>query len=470
MDLDPLLISRILFGITAAFHILWPMLSIGISLFLFFIELAYVRTGKIVYYHQLRFWTKIFLLTFVLGVASGIPLEFEFGTNWASFSKSAGDFFCNVLGFEATMAFALEAAFLGIFVFGWKKVPPKIHLLANFMVFVGATLSLFWIMSANSWMQTPAGIVMENGKVVVTSYFEAVFNPFTWVSSLHMWVACIESTIFFMASICAYHILRKERTSQSAEFFLSTFKMLLVIALIIAPLQLLAGDASARAVSEHQPIKAAAMELHWTTNPAGTGAPLAIIALPDKNAERNSFEISVPFMLSFLTDHSFNSTVPGLSDFKKEDRPKQLTAIFYSFRIMVAIGVLMFLLIIWALIVWKKGGLDILSVDKNQFFWKVFLYSWPLGFIATELGWMVREMGRQPWVLYNIMRTKDAVSPNLDGMTALVLLISITLIYVVMMICFVFFTIRLVKQGPDFSELPPVFKKKSDVLKSGVLK
>lgn len=442
-----------LFGLTNVFHILWPVISIGTSLYLVLMEIAYVKTGDVRYYHQMRFWIKIFLLSFGLGVASGIPLQFEFGTNWAAFSKSAGDFFGNILGFEATMAFALEAAFLGIFVFGWKRVSKSLHLFSNVMVFVGATLSAFWIMAANSWMQIPRGVVMKSGTIQVTNYIAALFNPDTLVSFAHMWVACVESTAFLMAGICAWHLLRKQTSEQRAAFFLTSFKWLLVIMLVMTPLQVVLGDASARTVSRYQPAKAAAMELHWQTNPPGTGAPWALVAWPGNGS--NAFQIEVPYMLSVLTNHTLVSQVQGLDTIPVQDRPPSV-AIFYSFRIMVAIGMLMVALMLWGLIRWRRGGLEVATYRRDRAFWRIFWWSLPLGFIATELGWMVREIGRQPWIVTGFIRTADGVSPHLSGTTALVLLISFATIYIVLLALFIRFTSRIVRAGPKLTEKPPI--------------
>ncbi|MEK7602398.1 MAG: cytochrome ubiquinol oxidase subunit I [Patescibacteria group bacterium] len=456
--MDVLTVSRIQFGSTAAFHILWPLMSIGLSLFMVVMEAMWLKTKDIKYFHQLKFWTKIFILTFAIGTASGIPLEFEFGTNWAKFSSAAGDFFGNILGFESTVAFALEAAFLGIFVFGWEKVSARVHFFANLMIFVGATLSAFWIMAANSWMQVPIGVTVENGKLIVTDYLVAIFNPDTMVSFLHMWVACIESTLFMMMGICALVLLSRKASHEVKDFFIQTFKYCLIIAIVVTPLQIGLGDLSGTTIAKYQPAKLAATELHWETNAPGTGADWALVAWPNATNDGNSFEIKIPKVLSVLTTHSLTGRVPGLNEFHPDDRPSLINDIivFYSFRIMVAIGFILFLLMILGCWYWKKGLLTIERTAHDRLFWWLFVLGTPLGFIATEAGWMVREIGRQPWVVYHLLRTKNGLSSGLDANTVIATTGIFAIIYLAFSILFVYFVWKIVAKGPDFNARPPV--------------
>lgn len=451
--MDPLTLSRIQFGNTAAFHILWPLLSIGLSLFMFILEAMWLKTKDPRYYHQTRFWAKIFILTFGIGTASGLPLSFEFGTNWANFSNAAGDFFGNILGFESTVAFALEAAFLGVFAFGWNRVRPGMHLFANGMVCLGATLSAFWIMVANSWMQVPVGIVVENGKMIVTDYLVAIMNPESMISFLHMEVACIETTLFFIAGISAWAILRNDQPAPYREFFLHAFKFALAIAIVVTPLQIVLGDLSGKNVAINQPAKLAAFELHWNTNPRGEGAAWSILAWPNKEGTGNSFELAVPKVLSILTTRDPNGTVAGLNEFSPNDRPTVINDVvtFYSFRLMVLIGFAMTALMIWGVWYWRKKRLVLAEVSAHRMFWRFWIWSIPLGFIATEAGWMVREIGRQPWVVYHLLRTRDALSPNLNAASVATTTALFTLIYIAFGVLFIYFTYRIVKQGPDFS-------------------
>ncbi len=451
--MDVLTFSRLQFGDTAAFHILWPIMSIGLSLYMLVMEVAWLYTGNESYYRQLRFWTKIFILTFAMGTASGIPLQFEFGTNWAAFSAATGDFFGNILGFESTVAFALEAAFLGIFVFGWNKVGRGAHLFANAMIFVGATLSAFWIMAANSWMQIPVGVVVEGSKLIVSDYMAAIFNPGTIVSFLHMWVACIESTLFMMTGICAMVLLFGTRDTAQREFFLTAFKYCVALAIIIVPIQLGIGHVSGETVAKYQPAKLAATELHWDTNAPGTGAALNLFAWPAAEGGRNSFALAIPGGLSFITTVPQDGVVRGLNSFPAADRPTTLeaTIVFYSFRLMVGIGVVLLLLMFAGAWYWGKGRLTLAKIDKHRVFWWLWVLALPLGFIATEAGWMVREIGRQPWVVYNLMRTSEGLSSNLNVVTVAATTIIFTLLYLIFGALFIYFTYRIVKKGPDLT-------------------
>ncbi len=450
--MDILTLSRIQFGGTAAFHILWPLLSIGLGIYLFVLEALWLKTKNDSYYRQLRFWVKIFVLTFVMGTASGIPLEFEFGTNWAAFSNAAGDFMGNILGFESTVAFALEAAFLGIFAFGWKRVRPAIHLFANGMVAFGATLSAFWIMVANSWMQIPTGITVEGTKIIVTDYMVAIFNPGSLISFAHMEIACIETTLFFIMGISAFAILKATDTARK-EFFLQSFRIALAIAVLITPLQLFLGDISGQVVAKYQPEKLASLEMHWDTNPPGVGAGYSVLAWPAMEGGRNTFDAQIPNGLSLITTHSVTGEVKGLNEYRPEDRPTPINSIltFYSFRLMVLCGIIMFALMIVGMWYWKKGRLTVDAVTKHRWFWRSWIFAIPLGFIATEAGWMVREIGRQPWVVYHLMRTSEGVSPNLSAVPVAITTALFALFYLVSIVGFIYFTYRIVRKGPDLT-------------------
>lgn len=455
--MDPLTLSRIQFGDTAAFHILWPLLSIGLAFFMFIMEVMWLKTKDERYYRQLKFWLKIFLLSFAIGVASGFPLSFQFGTNWAAFSAAAGSFFGNILGFETTIAFTLETASLGILVFGWKRVPKLVHLLANLGVLVGSSLSGFWIVAANSWMQIPHGVIMEGGKIVVVDYMAAIFNPSTVVSFAHMWIACITSTLFFMAGISAIILLSKKADEAKKAFFLFTFKFALGLALILTPLQIGVGDLIGEVIAKHQPAKLAAVELHWNTNLPGEGADWAVLAWPNKDGGKNDFEFALPDALSLIVTKTQTGEVKGLNEFAPEDRPSILNSImvFYSFRIMVGIGMLMLFLTIWGAWLWKKKKLVLPTITKHRWFLRAFVLSIPIGFIATEAGWMVREIGRQPWVIYGLMRTKDALSSHLETPVIFSVIASISALYLAMFIAFVYFTVRLLQEGPDLTSPVP---------------
>lgn len=404
---DYVLLSRLQFAITTLFHILWPVLTIGLSLFLVLTETLWLRTGKVEWYQHSRFWARLFLLNFAVGVVTGVPLEFEFGTNWARFSTVAGSFFGNILGFEGAMAFMLEAGFLGIMVFGWTRVPRPMHLLSTIMVAFGASMSAFWIMVANSWMQTPAGGHIENGHFVIDNYVQAIFNPAMPWSVLHMWVACLETSLFVIGGISAWHLLRRPR---NADFFRYSFLAATAAAIIIAPLQIWLGDASGKVVFQDQPAKGAAIEGDWNTNAPGQAAPWAVLAWPDKAAQRNDWEVSIPGVLSWLATGTPKGKVRGLREFAPQDQPPLIPLIFYAFRIMAGIGVGFFLLMGWTVAKWLRGGLGLTTIVRQRWLLRAWVAAIPLGYIAVDLGWTVREVGRQPWIIYGVLRTSAGAS------------------------------------------------------------
>jgi cytochrome d ubiquinol oxidase subunit I len=445
-------VARAQFAITTIFHMLWPLLSIGLSLLMVVMEVLWLRTGDEIYYRQVRFWSLLFILTFGIGVASGVPLEFQFGTNWSRFSAATGNIVGNLLAFEASMSFALEAAFLAIFIFGWNRVSPRMHLFSNVMVAFGASLSAFWIMAANSWMQTPTGVSLEGGKIAITSYLQATFNPDLPIAFTHIWVASIETTLFFVGGICAWYIIR----NRNVDFFLRTFKVMVVIGIIVAPLQIFLGDASGLTVIKHQPAKAAAMEAHWVTNPPDTSAAWVLVAQPDQKEQDNNWEVKIPYMLSVLSTHSIKGQVTGLRDFPVNDQPPVMLP-FYAFRIMVLLGFVMLFLVLWALWQWYRKKLRIESAFKHRIFWNFWLYAIPAGFLATECGWIVREVGRQPWLVYGILRTTEGVSP-VSTATAVTSLSLFIVIYLLLFGLFIYFTRRILKKGPDLESPLPAYK------------
>ena len=445
-------VARAQFAVTTIFHMLWPLLSIGLSLLMVVMEVLWLKTRDEMYYRQVRFWSTIFILTFGMGVASGVPLEFQFGTNWSRFSAATGNIVGNLLAFEASMSFALEAAFLAVFIFGWNRVSRRMHLFSNIMVAFGASLSAFWIMAANSWMQTPAGASLEGGKIAITNYLKATFNPDLPIAFTHIWVASIETTLFFIGGICAWYILR----NRNVDFFLKAFKIMVIIGIVVAPLQIFLGDASGLTVIKHQPAKAAAMEAHWVTNPPDTSASWVLVAQPDQNEQDNSWEVKIPYMLSILSTHSVKGQVIGLKDFPVSDQPP-VTLPFYAFRIMVLLGFVMLFLVLWALWQWYRKRLRVESASRHRVFWTFWLYAIPAGFLATECGWIVREVGRQPWLVYGILRTTEGVSPI--GITATATSLSLFIIvYLFLLGLFIYFTSRILKRGPDLTSSLPIYR------------
>ncbi|NSW87086.1 MAG: cytochrome ubiquinol oxidase subunit I [Syntrophobacteraceae bacterium] len=445
---DHVTLSRLQFALTAHFHILWPVLSIGLSLFLVVMEALWLKTGNIVYYRHCRFWSRLFLVNFTVGVVSGIPMEFQFGTNWAPFSVAGGDFFGHMLGFEAAMAFMLEATFLGIMAFGWNRVSPRVHFFSTCMVALGSSLSAFWIMVANSWMHTPTGGVFIDGRFVITDKLAAIFNPdMPWGVS-HMWLACIEISVFVVGGLSAWYILK----GRHVDFFLKSFKIAVIAAIVVTPLQILVGDGSGTAVYEHQPAKLAAIEAHWETNPPGEGAPWKIIAWPNKARQDNDWAIEIPYALSLITTKSPTGPVRGLREFPVEDQPPVLLP-FYAFRIMMAVGFLLFFLMLWTAWTWYRGGLDADRIMDRKRLLHAWIAAVPLSYIGMETGWITREVGRQPWILYNMLRTTDAAT-NMPASAVGGSLLTFAVLYPLLFVLFVYFAKRIIAAGPA-EAVPP---------------
>jgi cytochrome d ubiquinol oxidase subunit I len=403
-------------------------------------------TGKDVYYSHARFWSRLFFLNLAVGVVTGIPLEFQFGTNWSAFSLAGGDFFGHMLGYEAAMAFMLEASFIGIMIFGWKRVSSAVHLFATTMVALGASLSAFWIMVANSWMQTPSGGYFDKEKFVVTSHLQAIFNPDMVWSVTHMWVAALEISVFVVGGLSAWYLYKKWHTG----FFLASFKWAVIAAILITPLQIWLGDGSGRAAYEYGPTKLAAMEAHWHTNHPGQGAPFSVLAWPDPEKQDNRWSVEIPNLLSLLTTHTLTGQIRGLTEFPREDQPP-VAITYYAFRIMVAIGGALLILMLWTLGVWRKGGLDAARVSSQKWLLRAWMAALPLSYLAMETGWVTREVGRQPWVIYGLMRTGESAS-RIPAGTVAASLAAFALVYAFLAILFFIFAWRIIAKGPDLPE------------------
>jgi len=445
---DHIFLSRLHFAFTAIFHILWPVLTIGLSIFLVVMEARWLISRDIRYYQHARFWMRLFLLNFAVGVVSGIPMEFQFGTNWSAFSRAGGDIFGHLLGFEASMAFMLEATFLGIMAFGWKRVSPGMHLFATCMVAFGGSLSAFWIMAANSWMQTPVGGDFINNRFILTDTFAAIWNPDAFWGISHMWIACLEISLFVIGGISAWYLRRGRHT----EFFLTSFKMMLAAAVIITTLQVVVGDGAGKSVYHNQPAKLAAMEAHWRTNGDGEGAAWNVLAWPDKEIQDNAWSIEIPYALSLITTLSPTGKVTGLRDIPVNDQPP-LWLPFYAFRVMLAIGTGLVLLTLWSLWVWRKGRLAADRIAKEKWLLFCWMAAIPCSYLAMEAGWVVREVGRQPWVIQGVLRTEQGVS-RLPVQTVAGSLLGFMAIYLVLFVLFLFFAKRLLNKGPDLTALP----------------
>lgn len=449
--MDTLLLSRIQFGLTTAFHIIFPTLTIGLAVFLVAVEALWLKTRDELYYRMYRFWVKIFAIHFAVGVVSGITLEFEFGTNFAIFSQRVANVLAPLLAYEGMTAFFLEAGFLGIMLFGWNRVAPALHFLATCLVATGATFSAFWIMAANSWMQAPAGFEIVDGVFMLTSLKEAIFNPAFHTHITHMLLASYETAAFVVAGISAYYILK----GSHVDFYKRSLGLALILAAIVAPIQVVVGDLKGLSVAELQPAKLAAMEAHWETNTDG-GADFKAIAIPDMENERNRFEITIPNMLSLLNTHSMNGRIKGLKEFPRDERPSVLVT-FWTFRIMVGIGFLFFGVMLWAgYLWWRRRLLD------TPLFLRVLVAIQPLGFLATILGWVTAEMGRQPWLVYGVLRTSEGASPIAPG-NVVWSLFMFGLFFGVIGASYFYYTIQTLQKGPDFDSPIPHVQRLADL-------
>lgn len=412
--MDPVFLSRLQFAAATMFHFLFVPLTLGLSVLVAYMETRYVRTKDPMYLRMTKFWGKLFLINFAVGVVTGITLEFQFGTNWSRYSAYVGDIFGSLLAIEATAAFFLESTLIGVWIFGWKKLSAKAHAVVMWLVAAAGNVSALWILLANGWMQNPVGFVFRNGRAELDDFAAVVFNKFGWLEFLHTVPAAFVLAAFFVMGISAYHLLKKNEI----DFFSRSFRMALVFGLIASLWVVIEGDQHAIHVTQTQPTKLAAMESHWDTT---TRAPMVLLTLPDQKNERNYFEfIKIPGVLSFLGFHDFNAEVTGLKDFAPEDRPPVMLT-FLSFRIMVALGVLFPLLTIIGLFLRRR-------LMENRWYLMIMVAAIPLPYIAIQVGWVLAEVGRQPWIVYGLMRTSDAASP-LAGGQVLGSLIAFILVY-----------------------------------------
>lgn len=450
MDLfsNTVALSRMQFGLTALFHMLWPLLSTGMAIYLVIVEGLWLRTRNSDYYYHARFWSKLYILNFGIGVATGIPMEFQFGLNWAPFSEAVGNFFGSIMGFEASWAFMLEAAFLGIMVFGWERVNPVIHYIATIMVAFGANLSTFWILTASSWMQTPSGGELVDGKFIIHDYFQAIFNPFMRDSVLHMFFATLETSLFLIGGISAWYILRDRHSA----FFSKSLKIVLAAAIIVAPLQIYIGHLSAEQVYKLQPSKLAAMESQWNTIPAGQSANWSLLAWPNEETEKNDWELVIPNALGYVLElkQTLSEPVYGLKEWQPSDRPHLVPLIYYSFRTMVGIGFFLAGLMLISTLQWLRGKLSADNITQQRWLMRAWIFAAPLGYIAVDSGWIVRCVGRQPWTVYQQIRTVDSVS-NLPPGNVLVTLITFTSAYLLLFVTALYFGSRIIRKGPNLN-------------------
>ncbi|WP_230530123.1 cytochrome ubiquinol oxidase subunit I [Microvirga roseola] len=441
MEFDALMLSRVQFAFTVAFHIIFPAFTIGLASWLAALEFNWLRTGNPLYRNLFRFWVKIFAVSFGLGVVSGIVMSYQFGTNWSRYSEFTGNVLGPVIAYEVITAFFLEAAFLGIMLFGWEKVGDRLHFFATCMVALGTLISAFWILSANSWMQTPAGYAIENGKAVPVDWFQIIFNPSFLYRYAHMVMGCYLTTAFAVAGMSAWMLLRHPHDAPESKLLASrrSMSMALWFATIFVPIQIVIGDLHGLGVLEYQPTKLAAIEGNWETQ---ANMPLRLFAIPDEEAEMNHYEIAIPKIGSWILTHAYDGVVPGLKDVPREDRPP-VWPVFFSFRVMVAIGFAMLFIGLWSVYLRWKGTL----FTNRKFLYAAMLMT-PSGFGAVLFGWFTAEIGRQPWVVYGLLRTADAVSPVSAGAVTASLLIFVV-VYAFVFGFGSYYLAKLLRRGPD---------------------
>ena len=433
------ILARIQFAFTVAFHYIYPPLSIGLGLILVIMEGMYLKTGLQHYKNMTQFWIKVFALIFGIGVATGIVMEFEFGTNWAAYSKYVGDIFGSALAAEGIFAFALESGFLGILLFGWHRVSPKVHYFSTIMVFLGSMFSAVWIVVANSWQQTPSGfhIVGEGMKAraEITDFWAMVFNPSSMDRLTHVWIGSFLSGAFLVLSVNAYYILRKKHL----EIAKPSFKIALFIATFFSFAQLATGHKSADGVAVNQPAKLAALEGHYDSSAA---ADMYLLGWVDNKSQQVT-GLKIPGGLSFLLHQDFKKPVTGLNAFEPNNRPTQVNAIFQVYHIMIAIGMFLIALTAYASWLLYKGKLFEQKWLMHVFAWSVFLPQ-----IANQAGWFAAEMGRQPWVVYGLLRTSDALSRTVKANQIVFSLILFGLVYLTLFALFIYLLNKKIKHGP----------------------
>jgi cytochrome bd ubiquinol oxidase subunit I len=441
MHFDPVLLARVQFGFTIAFHIIFPALTIGLSAYIAVLLTLWVVTGRDAFNRLARFWTKIFAVSFGMGVVSGIVLSYQIGTNWSHFSVAVGNVIGPLLGYEVLSAFFLEATFLGILLFGWNRAPPWVSALSAIIVASGTLMSAFWILSANSWMQTPTGHEIRDGIAYPLDWFAIIFNPSFPYRFAHMVTATYLTTAFVVLAVGARYLLAGRHPEESRIMM----QMAIGLIAILAPAQLLIGDQHGLNTLRHQPVKVAAMEAHWDGSKPGD---FELFAWPDQSAETNRFAISIPRGSSLILTHDPNGLFPGLTSVPPQDRPP-IVPVFFAFRIMVGIGLLMIAAGWIGLLLWVKKRL----FATGWYLWPV-AHGWWIGFVAVICGWIVTETGRQPWIAYGIMRTADAISP-VSGTSVAVSLALFVIVYGIIFGFGIYYINRLINRGPDGAVIEP---------------
>ena len=435
--MDALTLSRLQFAVTTMFHFIFVPITLGLSLLVAYMETRYVRTNDEMYLRMTKFWGKLFLINFALGIVTGITLEFQFGMNWAEYSRYVGDIFGAPLAIEATVAFFLESTFIGFWIFGWNRVSKKAHALSIWLVALASNLSALWILLANGWMQHPVGYVLRNNRAEMVDFTAVVTNPYGLLKFFHTIFAAYVVASFFVIGVSAYHILR----GRHIPIFKASFRMAATFGLISSILVFVVGDFHAAEVARTQPTKFAAMESLWETTKA---APYYLIEYPDTANERNAVEtIPVPKLLSYLAMGSGNAEVAGLKSFPRSDRPPVLPT-FLSFRAMLVLGLLFIVLTLIAFVIAVRD-----RTENHRSFLRFMIYAIPLPFLAAQLGWIVAEVGRQPWIVYGVLRTSDAVSKSLTTSEVFGSLVGFILLYGMLAVADIYLLAHYSRKGPE---------------------
>ena len=441
MEFDPVLISRIQFAFIISFHAIFPVFTIGLASYVALLEGLHFKTGNPAWAQLSRFWTKVFAVAFGMGVVSGIVMSFQFGTNWSNFSQATANFLGPVLSYEVVTAFFLEAAFLGVLLFGRDKVPRGTHLFAAGMVALGTFISAFWILAANSWMHTPAGVEVRDGMFHVTSWMEAIFNPSLPYRFSHMVVASFLTGSFVVAGVSAWYLLKGHMVETNKK----ALSMCLWMILFLAPAQAVIGDFHGLNTMEYQPTKLAAMEGNWETQ---AGAPLLLFALPSKDEQSNLFEIGIPNLASIVLTHHADGVVPGISEASPAEQPPA-SIVFWTFRAMVGIGFLMIGVGLWGLVLRLRRQLY-----EPGLFHRLLPLMIAAPFIAVVAGWFTTESGRAPWLVYGMVSFSEGITPSLTGWMALTSLIGYMAVYAVIYSAGGYYLWQVVKGGMDSTTAP----------------
>ena len=432
--MDALLLSRLQFAVATYFHFLFVPLTLGLSLIIAIMETIYVKSGDEDYKRMAKFWGRLFLINFAVGIVTGITLEFQFGTNWSRYSSYVGDIFGSLLAIEATTSFFLESTFIAVWALGWKRLSPKMHCLSIWLVAIASSLSAVWILIANSWMQHPVGYAIRNGRAELTDFLAVISQKYAILTILHVLSAAYILAGFFVLGVCAYNILR----NQHKEFFIKSFRVAIVFTLIFSCFEIFEGHLHGALLSETQPTKLAAMESHWKTE---SSAPMYLLSIPDPKNERNLLEIGkIPYVLSLLATHSPTGVVQGLKDFPKDERPNVWLA-YIPFRIMVGLAGFF---VIMAVVGWFKRN----KLDSSPGYLKIMQYAIPLPYIAATMGWTLTETGRQPWIVYGLMKTSQASSPIATSQVAITL-VGFIFLYSLLGLAAFYLIAKFARKGPE---------------------